>query len=95
LLSHATCTGYGEEKAAYEEERAAARAKRMKDAGESKAKKKGALTAPHGVVLDLEFGSLMQDKEMRSMAKQLSFCYSVGGCTSCEWNYKNFLLQVE
>lgn len=65
-----------EERAKYEEERAAARAKRMKDAEDAKAKKKAALTAPYGVILDLEFGHLMQEKEMRSMAKQLSFCYS-------------------
>jgi tRNA (guanine9-N1)-methyltransferase len=48
----------------------------MKEAEEAKAKKKAALTAPNGVILDLEFGHLMQDKEMRSMAKQLTFCYS-------------------
>ena len=65
-----------EERAKYEEEKMAARARRKKEAEEAKAKKQAALTAPNGVVLDLEFGHLMQDKEMRSMAKQLTFCYS-------------------
>ena len=65
-----------EERAAYEEERSAARANRKKDAEEAKEKKKAALTAPNAVILDLEFGHLMEDKEMRSMAKQLTFCYS-------------------
>ena len=65
-----------EERAKYEEEKMAARARRKKEAEEAKAKKQAALTAPNAVILDLEFGHLMQDKEMRSMAKQLTFCYS-------------------
>ena len=65
-----------EERAKYDEERAAIKAKRKKEAEEAKAKKAAALTSPHGVVLDLEFGHLMQDKEIRSLAKQLAFCYS-------------------
>jgi len=65
-----------EERATYEEERAGVRAQRMQNGEEAKAKKKAALSASQGVILDLEFGHLMQEKEMRSMAKQLTFCYS-------------------
>ena len=65
-----------EERAAYEETRRAAREARMRDAEAAKAKKMAALEAPHAVVLDLEFSHLMDEKEMRSLAKQLAFCYA-------------------
>ena len=65
-----------EERAKHEEERQAKREIRKKEAEEAKAKKQAALEAPNAVVLDLEFGHLMSDKEQKSMAKQLTFCYS-------------------
>ena len=65
-----------EQRAKHEEERQAKREIRKKEAEEAKAKKQAALEAPNAVVLDLEFGHLMSDKEQKSMAKQLTFCYS-------------------
>ena len=65
-----------EERKQYDEERAAVREKRKKEAEEAKARKKAALTAPQCVVIDLEFGDLMEEKEKKSMAYQLGICYS-------------------
>ena len=62
--------------AEYEAARKANREKRIKEAEEAKAKKTEALRSPYSVVLDLEFGDLMTEKESRSMAKQLTYCYS-------------------
>jgi hypothetical protein len=45
-----------EERAKFEVDQKEKRALRMAGAEEAKAKKKKALTAPHAVVLDLEFG---------------------------------------
>lgn len=64
------------ERAEYEAERKANRERRMKEAEEAKVKKSAALRSPYTVVLDLEFGDLMTEKECRSMAKQLTYCYS-------------------
>ena len=64
------------ERAEYEAVRKANREKRMKEAEEAKAKKTEALRSPYSVVLDLEFVDLMTEKESRSMAKQLTYCYS-------------------
>ena len=64
------------ERAEYEAARKANREKRIKEAEEAKAKKTEALRSPYSVVLDLEFGDLMTEKESRSMAKQLTYCYS-------------------
>ena len=65
-----------EEKKKYESQRKANRDERMRRANEARAKKSQALTSPYSVVLDLEFGDLMTEKEVKSMAKQLCYCYS-------------------
>jgi|TARA_B110000977_G_scaffold199343_1_gene286442 hypothetical protein len=67
------------EKAEYEAGRKANRDERMKQAETAKAKKHEALHSPFSVVLDLEFGALMTEKEVKSMAKQLCYCYSSNG----------------
>ena len=73
-----------EERKQYDEERAAVREKRKKEAEEAKARKKAALTAPQCVVIDLEFGDLMEEKEKKWVACQLEHLLQrqlQGGCS--------------
>ena len=64
-----------EERKQYDEERAAVREKR-KRRRRRPSEEEAALTAPQCVVIDLEFGDLMEEKEKKSMAYQLGICYS-------------------
>lgn len=64
-----------EEAAAWREERNARNAARKAEHQAAKARMEQALAGGQRIVLDLDFADLMLDNELKSMCKQLGYCW--------------------